>query len=64
MHVQTAHSIRVGLCESKKCRAVHIQLYDDDGRLFATATLGVEYVPEITERMRDLAYEIAATKEA
>lgn len=63
MHVQTAHSIKVGICDDKKCRSIHIQLYDEDDRLFATATVGVEHIPDFTERMRDLAYEIAVTKE-
>jgi hypothetical protein len=63
MSVECATSLKIGLCDDKKCKAIHIQLFDERGECYAYGTLGVEHVPIFTKRMQDLAYEVAATKD-
>jgi hypothetical protein len=59
---QLADSFQLGLCGDPHCTALHFNLLDEDGELFAVMTIGAATVPRLTERMRDLAYQIAVTK--
>jgi hypothetical protein len=59
---KVAHSIRISSCRDPRCLAMHVDLYDEDEVNFACAALAVTDLPELTEAMKDLAYEIAANK--
>ena len=63
MRPHAAHSFKLGLCGDPKCKALHFILEDDRDRAFAEMTIGVEYVPQVIERMKNLAYEIKTTRE-
>lgn len=52
-----AASITVGACES--CPAVHVNLIDIDGNVFATANVPAETCAEFIVRFRACATEIA-----
>ena len=63
MRVSQAHSFKLALCSNPKCRALHFILEDREERMFAEMTIGVENVPQVIEQMKNLAYEIATTRE-
>ena len=60
--IKDAYSFTVGICEDVECHALHFLLQDKDGDVFADMTIGVEHVPALIEKMRELAYEIEVMK--
>jgi hypothetical protein len=59
---RSAYSYQIGLCDNPKCRAIHLDLFDERGEMFAVATIGVESVFPLTETMKNLAYQIVTLK--
>jgi hypothetical protein len=59
---KVAHTIGIRCCRDPRCRALHLDLYDEYGANYACAALGIEDIPEFAEAMKDIAYEIAANK--
>lgn len=53
-----AYSFKLGLCGDPQCRALHFNLERENGEHFATMTIGVEHVAQVTERMKNFAYQI------
>lgn len=62
MTIRKAASYQFGLCDDPKCKSIHFELCDEDGEVFARATIGIEDVPKVTERFRDMAYFVAAVR--
>ena len=55
---ELAHSFTMGLCDDPHCTALHFALERESGEHFATMTVGVESVPLLIERIKNLAYQI------
>ena len=59
---ELAYSFSLGLCTDPECTSLHFELEREDGKPFATMTVGVESVPVLIERIRNLAYQIETTR--
>lgn len=59
----TAARIDIGVCANPECRAVHIQLKDENDKIFAGAALHVDVVASFVQKIQSVAYEIAVLKE-
>lgn len=60
--VELARSFSLGLCDDPKCTALHFELKRENGEPFALMTIAADRVPAVTEVMRNLAYEVLATR--
>lgn len=60
--IEHADSFRIGICEDPRCHALHVALVDGEGDVFACMTVAAKDVGEITEAMRDMAYEVVTMK--
>lgn len=49
-------------CNNPNCRALHINLLDEEG-CFASAAIGPEDMVKLTEHLHGIAYEIATEKD-
>jgi hypothetical protein len=56
--IQEAESVDVGACDF--CATAHINLFDKDGNLFASAGLPAELIEPFIARLRAVAAELAA----
>lgn len=45
--VEQAYAMDLGICKDPKCRAMHIQLTDKDGQVFATAVNSIDNLPDM-----------------
>ena len=59
---RAAHTYQMGICNNPKCRCIHLELVDEDDRVFGVCLINVKDVPSMTEKMRDIAYQIVTTK--
>lgn len=55
-----ARAIWVGRCGRPGCRAVHIDLLDDNDEVVACAAIPVDGVRDFTENIKNAAYDIAS----
>lgn len=54
-----AHDIQVGLCPDPKCKCVHIDLIDGNGKIFAFAAVPVGRIEAFVGSLQGCAYMIA-----
>jgi hypothetical protein len=57
---EMAYSMRTGVCDDPKCTAIHFDLYDEEGKIFARATLALEHLDDFILKLEKYRKEILA----
>ena len=61
--MREARGMLVGRCDDPRCKALHIDLVDEDNEVFASAVVPACDIPKLTQCLRNYAYEIATETE-